>query len=90
MKTSFDGHFIFLVIDIIRPICLFTVLVNIFGTSYGSEKEKKIEQETDTMRNFRDTLAIGVLQWEDSVEDLRTASESTLKGIASWKSIKKQ
>lgn len=72
----------------VETFCLFTG--NIFGETYGSEKEKQLEQEMDTLRNYRDTLSSGATQWQECAYNVQTASDLLQKAVTSWKGIQNQ
>lgn len=42
------------------------------------------------MRYYRDTLFIGVLQWEACEHDIATATQLIKEGMCLWKSVKTQ
>jgi len=55
----------------------------IFGSSYSSMSES----ELDRLRNYRDTLYIGELAWQDAIKLTQSASIFSEVGLNSWQTI---
>ena len=67
-----------------------SILGNIFGKTYGSEKEKKLEQEMDTLRTYRDTLSSGATQWQDCALSVQAAADLLHRAVSAWRSVQNQ
>ncbi|KAL0268741.1 UNVERIFIED_CONTAM: hypothetical protein PYX00_010563 [Menopon gallinae] len=63
------------------------LLGRIYGHGFGSEKERMLEEEIDTMRNYRDAFSNGAFLWREAAKDVQEAAELLTKGVAAWKSV---
>jgi len=66
------------------------MLAGLFGEAYGSEEEKDIEAQLDKVRSYRDTLAGGVLEWQEASMLVQSATELLDRAVTCWKEINSQ
>jgi len=66
------------------------MLASLFGGAYGSEEEKDIEAQLDKVRSYRDTLAGGVLEWQEASMLVQSATELLDRAVTCWKEINSQ
>ncbi|PNF19085.1 hypothetical protein B7P43_G11230, partial [Cryptotermes secundus] len=67
-----------------------SLLEGLFGESYGSEEEKHIELELDKVRSYRDTMAGGVLEWQEASMLVQAATELLERAVTCWKELSSQ
>lgn len=66
------------------------LLEGLFGESYGSEEEKHMELELDKVRSYRDTMAGGVLEWQEASMLVQASTELLDRAVTCWKEINSQ
>ncbi|GFG30721.1 hypothetical protein Cfor_07486, partial [Coptotermes formosanus] len=66
------------------------LLAGLFGETYGSEEEKHIEVQLDKVRSYRDTLAGGLLEWQEAATLVQSATELLDRAVTCWKEIDSQ
>nr|CAD7430073.1 unnamed protein product [Timema monikensis] len=62
----------------------------LFGEAYGSQEEKKLEDELDRLRSYRDTLAGGTLDWREASTYLQGAVELLDRAVQVCKQLASQ
>nr|CAD7402480.1 unnamed protein product [Timema cristinae] len=62
----------------------------LFGEAYGSQEEKKLEDELDRLRSYRDTLAGGTLDWREASTCLQGAVELLDRAVQVCKQLASQ
>lgn len=59
----------------------------IYPSSHGSEKERLLEEEMETMRSYRDAFSNGAFLWREAAKDVKEAAELLTKAVAAWKTV---
>ncbi|CAG2055750.1 unnamed protein product [Timema podura] len=67
-----------------------TLLGELFGEAYGSQEEKKLEDELDRLRSYRDTLAGGALDWREASSCVQGAVELLDRAVQVCKQLASQ